>query len=371
MLLITLTILGMAPVARLFAADRTIALPAGKTLLPPGKTRVIDFHSTKSLGLLRLVPACKTGEYFMADEEKASGKDLAPAVDKMSINVPAGWRLGIEFNKRLFDDPKLMEGITPDGIDIIYITSKSMDDSEDERLTGVLPYLPHFRTLKELFLDKSDLGDAQLMKLPELKTLESFSCFLCDGINGSCLERLSRFPKLRYVSFWDTVFESKNIKYLKNMPQLETVNLSDCRMDTAGMKLLGTCTQLKRVYLAWNHKLKDGDLDYLLPLKNLEDLDLRSVPISDKGVAVLAKFKHLKRLKLLETKVTPEGLAFLKNMHLQTLAITDHHYTDAQIKTLETYCPQVSINRPPRIVPVDKETARVFAPISRHRILKN
>lgn len=341
-------------------AAEGVVVPSG------GKVRVLDFHSSKSLGMLNRVPVCKEGEYFMADEEKTSGHDLAPAIGKMSINVPDGWRLGIDLNRRLLDEPKQMESITADGIDIIYIGTKSMDDSEDEHLARAIPYLSHFRSLKELFIDRSDLGDAQLMKLPMLDSLESFSSFLCDGIDGSCLARLSKFPKLRYVSFWNTVFEEKNIKYLKDMPQLETVNLSDCRIDTAGMKLLGTCTQLKRVYLAWNHKLKDSDLEYLLPLKNLEDLDLRATPITDRGIAVVAQFKHLKRLRLDYTGMTQEGLAFIKSMHLQKLSLTNRNFKDSAINKLKAYCPDVAIYKPPSAA-VDKETNRLFAPISRRR----
>ncbi|MFX4933460.1 hypothetical protein ABTB90_19225, partial [Acinetobacter baumannii] len=86
--------------------------------------------------------------------------------------------------------------------------------------------------LKYLCVDRSDISDKQLMKLPDFPQLEHFTCFLNPEIDGSCLARLSKYPKLRYVSMWDTRPTWSNLKYLKDMHNLEGLNLSDTNMKT-------------------------------------------------------------------------------------------------------------------------------------------
>lgn len=58
--------------------------------------------------------------------------------------------------------------------------------------------------------------------------------------------------------------------------------------------------------------LNDQNLACLTPLKKLESLSLRGMPITDEAMNQLTRFRGLKHLDLRETKVTPAGVAALR-----------------------------------------------------------
>jgi hypothetical protein len=355
-----------AAAPRKSTAATTPATNAAPAAALPTEMRTLDFHSDKSLGMVTVVPTKKTEDYPSADQAKEASKAIGPALGKITFSVPRGCRVAFEPNRRLIDNPKQIEKFSPEGIDSIYLLSSAFDESEEDRLPKLIPYLSHFKGLKELHVDRSDLTDAQLLKLPDLNSLEIFTCSLDSKITGACLARLSQLPNLRYLDFWMTRLDEDNLKYLKNMHKLEALNLSDSSADTTGMKHVSACTGLKRLYLNWNKKLIDEDLTYLIPLNNLQLLHLRSTPVTDRGMPALARMKRLKTLSLLETKVTADGIYMLKPLHLQKLTISDHSYSAAQIQKLKEVCVDIEGVKQAPVRPPDRDTLRLFAPLSRH-----
>ncbi|MFX6130464.1 hypothetical protein ABTE95_19670, partial [Acinetobacter baumannii] len=73
----------------------------------PVEQRVLTIHSEKSLGVLSLCVLDPEHDHSSGDQFKEWSKQLGPLAGKKTVTVPKGWLLGIEPNKRLFDDPKL------------------------------------------------------------------------------------------------------------------------------------------------------------------------------------------------------------------------------------------------------------------------
>ncbi len=303
---------------------------------------------------------------WQADSIK-NGVDLGPARGTITLTVPSDKRLGIYLNTQALMKPDLLDKITPNVVEglVIQATAAGEDESEYERNAKVITHLGSFTHLKELFLDKSDITDAQLAGLPILKSLERFSAGSAVALTGSSLKRLSQLPNLNSISYRYTSFDGKNLEALKAFKKLETLDLAQTSLHE-GLKYLTPCPSLKQLDIG-SGRVTDEDLKYLLQLKNLEDLNLENCKISDKGLPALTGLKNLKVLNLQSTGVTISGIIGLsKNMHISRLYFTDRHFTPTQRQQLKDNCPAVLLVPAPRPAMPAKELQEIFAPVTRH-----
>ena len=333
--------------------------------------RVIDFHSKVSLGAISLAKIESPAGYHSDKAQLAvvNRKLVGPAMGKPTIEVPAGQYLCYEPNRRMIDNPKWFGLIDP-GIDVLFLQCSSFDDSEAERADRAFAYVHLLKGIKELYVDKSEVTDKAILKMPIINSLHLFSAFMVP-LDGSCLKRLSQQPNIRCLMLWNTKMPSANYKYLPDFHKLLYLDLDDDWINHEALSYVGKCTTLKELSLRWNKSIVDDDVACLSSLKNLEVLDLRLAHISDKSIPSLRRLTHLRELVLGETGITAEGAAALSPLHLQRLTLPNRKYSEAQKKAVEKISDKVSWeskgSRDPQ--PIDKETEKLFAPISRHRKL--
>ncbi len=116
-----------------------------------------------------------------------------------------------------------------------------------------------------------------LSLLKNLKQLEELNLYYCgDGQLTSCIEDIAA-----------------------NCPNLVSLNLGGIPLSRATVKCLADrCNQLVALNLC-GCKLGDAELMHLSRLKNLISLNISSnLDLTNKGVKILAEFKHLQRLDL-------------------------------------------------------------------------
>ena len=325
-----------------------------------GSKRTIDFHSATSLGALYGIKVTHGVEYATWKDRKM----LGAAVGKVTVVLPPDNLLCLEPNRRLLDEPELLNQLNPDCLDILFVNASSLADAENQRCNHALAYASHFRTLKEICVDRSDVSDTGLSQLTNLPVLEAISTMLCD-IDGSCLPALAKLPKLHALNFWGTHILEANFKYFPLIKNLDYLNLNQTKLTLSAIKEIGKCRSLKALNLAYNVTVDNAMIPYLLPLTRLERLDLRQNSIDDKCLPALAKMKSLKVLDLRRTAVTPAGLLALAPLHLSTLRLSERFYTDVQIKQIRSVCPGTLII-PDGHKPIDKDMMRTFAPLQRH-----
>jgi hypothetical protein len=105
----------------------------------------------------------------------------------------------------------------------------------------------------------------------------------------------------------------------------------------AQVSVVGPVSNLLRVdFLTGVSAATDEKLSALLPLADLiAQLDLGRTPITDAGLATVAKFPKLVRLDLRQTKVSDAGLEQLTSLkHLQSVNLFGTEVTDAGLATL-------------------------------------
>lgn len=137
--------------------------------------------------------------------------------------------------------------------------------------------------------------------------------------------QLARFPgksSVRILEFHD--FAPQDLRHLPEFHNLEALYLADERNtpehllyqdEKAGSEILqavGQCPSLTALNL-YHTGISDGDLKHLGDLSQLTILELSDNPrITDEGLQHLASLKSLRRLYLVFTNVTNEGVAQLQ-----------------------------------------------------------
>jgi hypothetical protein len=243
----------------------------------------------KSIGSVMVVKAHKPDDtwavYGFGEPQQKQG-----AKGTVSLTVPRGYSLYLDTNRRVFENPLLLEEVSPDGIDILKLSFTSMDDREDHMLEQALEHVNHLTGLRVLCLDRSEVTDKQISKLGKLPHLCCINFFL-SSINGSCFKDLSAFPELYEIDVPFCQIDQSNIASLAGIRQLRNLDLRHSDTSLKGARALQKLTGLVRLNLGENLKVDDECANFLRPLVHLKQLDLRGTGITMAGVKPLGGLK--------------------------------------------------------------------------------
>ena len=131
-----------------------------------------------------------------------------------------------------------------------------------------------------------------------------------DRLRLECLEKLKGFPELRTIRIWGGN-PNGDIDYISDLAQLETLEVTNSKLNDDALALVAGLKGLKRLSLSGNLSLTDSALEYVAAIGALAELDLSSTCISGKGLRFLKGLKHLKRLNLSGTNLSDSRLADL------------------------------------------------------------
>ncbi len=159
-------------------------------------------------------------------------------------------------------------------------------EAPDDALAG----LPTLRDLRNLSLRDTRISDAALQHLRELPELESVELGHTDnqgtGIQGDGLKHLQTLPKLQYLFLTRTDVDDAALAHVSNMKGLVSLGLDFTKISDRGLKHLQGLTELRFLNLRWT-KITDEGLQHLAPLKQLERLNLLGTRVTPEGVARL------------------------------------------------------------------------------------
>ena len=150
---------------------------------------------------------------------------------------------------------------------------------------------------------------------------------------------LQKDPKgnVRWIEARNGELKDESMSLLPRLPKLEWLEIGKGILTQDGIKYLGKCAALKRLYihdislkgeeLAWISKLKqlealslqrtqiDGKfLKHLNAVDSLKVLNLSGNPITDNDMIQIARFKNLEVIALADTQITGSGIGELKGM---------------------------------------------------------
>jgi hypothetical protein len=250
--------------------------------------RTLHFPSGKALGAI-----------WVGNEKPVFGPykkyiQVAGASGDVTITVPKGQRVLFEANRRVFENPACLTKISPVGIDCIKMGFISLEDREDDMCDKALAYIPSLNGIAEINIDRSEATDKGLSQLKRCTSLKGISCFM-SSVDGSCFKDLVSLPSLKGLWVPRCMIDQKNMAYLPHFSKLRELDLERTQLDASGAKYLAQCPRLEVLVVRGNPKFDDNCLKFVVPLKNLCDLDVRETPVTISGLKTL-KLSKLIRL---------------------------------------------------------------------------
>jgi hypothetical protein len=156
----------------------------------------------------------------------------------------------------------------------------------------------------------TDQFKLQLHALPRLRDLLCYEGQASDD----CLLVISRLPRLERLTCWDApAVTDAGVAYLARMPRLKEVTITGSQITDESLRFFGTMRQLDDLNVQGG-RFTDRGLAYLHDLGHLKNLavDLGDTHITDAGLAHLEKLTELRRIWIMKTNVTDEGVARLQ-----------------------------------------------------------
>ncbi len=276
-----------------------------------------------------------------------SGRDLAPLDDLKPYDLTA-----IEITEEKLSGAALRHISHLTGLRSVEVHSRRLRDSGLVHLAGLaaltrlnlaetkvrgpgLGCLRHPDRVRDLDLSGTRISDETLAYLEPFTHLEALS------LGRTSVSRLgicSKLGGLKALDLSGTLVTDTGLVGLSQLANLERLGLEDTLVTSKGLFHLSKLTNLKGL---------DG-LAHLAGLVHLEELSLgenllpgyagpevKSNPITDKGLRYLAGMGHLQTLHLNQSGINGQGFAGLKDLvNLRELSLKECQIDDAGLKAL-------------------------------------
>jgi Leucine-rich repeat (LRR) protein len=228
---------------------------------------------------------------------------------------------------------------------------ESLDLSYSTATDEVLKSLAGLKKLKRLHLRDTLVTDAGLAHLAGVTSLEEIDLYGLK-ISDRGLAHLKGLQELRKLNVLGGPVSDEGAEILAGLPKLRELNLYRAELTNAGVAKLAALRELAFLDLRYTRATASGveklraalphskidftgsvaaasarsavtDADLEKMDKDVEVLDLDTTEVSDIGVAFLAKFTRLKKLRLGSTTVSDRGLAALAKLpQLESLSLS-------------------------------------------------
>jgi acetyl esterase/lipase len=158
-------------------------------------------------------------------------------------------------------------------------------------------------------------------KAPEPKPLS-------ERVTDDWLKHLAGQTDLRRLELSGTAVTSAGLVHLKDLTNLEILNVCLTAVDDEGLAHLAGLTKMRRLVVC-SSKITGTGFAHLQGMKQLESINLHSSPASDAGLEAIGKLTSLRRLEIVHSKVTDAGLAHLAGLvNLRQLHVASHETTE-------------------------------------------
>ena len=136
---------------------------------------------------------------------------------------------------------------------------------------------------------------------------------LTDRVTDDWLQRLADQDQLRRLELSGTAITSTGLIHLKNLKNMERLNVCLTAVDDRGFEHLAGMTKMRRMVICASRITGTG-FKHLQGMKQIESINLHSAPASDEGLEAIGKLTSLKRLEIVHTNVTDNGLKHLAGL---------------------------------------------------------
>ena len=155
-----------------------------------------------------------------------------------------------------------------------------------------------------------------------------------DRVTDDWLKLVEGQKDLRKLSLSGTAVTSAGLVHLKDLTNLEALNVCLTAVDDEGLAYLTSLDKMRRMTVCASQVTGSG-FRHLGNMKQLESINLHSSPASDAGLEAIGKLPSLRRLEIVHTKFTDAGLTHLATLvNLRQLHLHSHETTQAALPFL-------------------------------------
>ena len=203
-------------------------------------------------------------------------------------------------------------------------------DLTEEQYTKLIEYPDRFSQLIENLKDQ-DVFFKNQAKFPQLRHLELYSFTIDDknisnifaltnleyfGLPYNCsdehLKAIGCMKKLKYLNASGTRIKGTGLKYLSDLPDLQTLDIRRNQLAKGALSGLKEHKSLATLLLS-DSSIKNEDLKDIADSNTLKYITLHNTGITDEGLLILSQIENLKYVSLYDTPTTKQGLDDLKS----------------------------------------------------------
>jgi hypothetical protein len=156
-------------------------------------------------------------------------------------------------------------------------------------------------TVRTLQIGGKQVTDKNLSYVGQMTGLEELNISWAHELTDQGFLQLSGLKRLRILEVYLSKFTDTSMEAIGKLTKLEELRI-DCEGITdRGLAKLAALTRLKYLSLGansvGNQQISDAGLELLKNMKELETLDLRGWHVSDEGIANLRELKNLKTVQ--------------------------------------------------------------------------
>ena len=205
------------------------------------------------------------------------------------------------------------------GLELDKLQELSLDNTQFDSSVGAK--IKDLQSLKTLGLRAAGLNDSFyeiLAQLPHLEVLHLDGNKLLLGVNFSEMIKSGNFENLRVLTVSDSQFGYYGLLAVDQLKHLEILDAGSSGLNLKAILPISKCKKLRELNLSAN-PLSNESLVPLKRIKSLEVLNLADCQgLSDPGTKTLRTMKHLKKLKLTGTSMTPKAIESLQKVLKET-----------------------------------------------------
>lgn len=196
--------------------------------------------------------------------------------------------------------------------------------------------LGELKHLQRVSLIGCDLGDADMADVAKLPGVTDVTIGGEMKITAVGVEHLARMPKLDWFSFHEMKLTPAHLRPLGKAKSLTKLTLDFCKIGDEEMKEIGGIAGLTALSVSYgDNPVTDAGLAPLARLTKLETLTLMDTKLSGPGLKSLSRLTKLSYINLQGSQITDDGIVHLADLPaLHELKLIDSRVTGTGFSAL-------------------------------------
>jgi serine/threonine protein kinase len=255
--------------------------------------------------IFKLPPGVNLGWFIGA---QGSGKKDAVATVEFPLEEPVSLHLS---NKACSLYAPFLRRFAADDVDRLVIGEGSGGLSWIENADDVAYYISKWTALKELFANDTDLSDFGLAKVKDFKHLNALYVART-LISPAALMKLPQLKNLKAIDVGFIQGADRVIAEMKRSSNLETLYAHNCSLSNVHLREIAKFPNLTLLSIDKNLKINDDGMLFLKALPGLKYLSVVGTGVTEKSLPVLAGLGRLKTLRVDRSKWSEKSFETLK-----------------------------------------------------------